>query len=105
MPPLSPLRSPSARPELVTDQRPGQVVDTSGQVGQIGQVGTPLGRERVISALPLDGGPVLLDPARLLHDGTFGYVVDLSGNVIGEHAATWVARMLSATVTQDTRRL
>ena len=100
---LSPLRSPSARPEVLTDEHPGAVVNTLGY--QTGVTGKPLGRDRVIQTLPLAGGPQLLDPAKLLHDGDFGYVADRLGHVIGERAATWVGRMLSATVTGDTRRL
>lgn len=101
--PISPLRGPSARPLILTDDKGGRIESppTPTQPGIAG----PLGRDRVITALPLGGGPVQLAPARLLHDGDFGYVVDLSGNVIGENAAVWVQRMLTATVAGDTRRL
>jgi len=98
---LSPLRPPSQRPTLITNEKGGRIGPNGTQVGFAG----PLGRDRVITALPLGGGPVQLAPARLLHDGDFGYVVDLSGNVIGENAAVWVQRMLTATVAGDTRRL
>jgi len=100
---ISPLRSPSSRPELVVDEHPARVVGPVTQT-ELGFAG-PLGRDRVQTVLPLYGGPVLLDPARLLRDASFSYVADVSGFVIGEHGAVWVGRMLTATVAGNSRRL
>lgn len=73
---------------------------TGGIVGRPG----PFGRERVMSALPLDPGPALLSPPTVVHDPGSAYLADPDDNLIGE-PAVWVSRMLTARFTEDTRRL
>jgi hypothetical protein len=68
----------------------------------VGQPG-PFGRERVMSALPLDPGPTLLSPPTVLHDPGSSYLADADGALIGD-PAVWVERMLTARWTEDTRR-
>jgi len=98
---LSPLRTPSERPTLVVN-------DWGGRIGpngtQVGFDGSPT-RDRVVSTLPNDNGPHLIDPPLVLRDSQMSYVADPQGNLIGEHNATWVDRLLPATTTWDTRRL
>ena len=72
---------------------------TSTIVGRPG----PFGRERVMSALPLDPGPALLAPPTVVRDPGSAYLADPDGALIGE-AAVWVNRMLTARWTEDTRR-
>jgi hypothetical protein len=96
------LRHPSDRPAVVVDPAafgvgfppsPGQVIGRPG----------PFGRERVMSALPLDPGPCLLSPPIVVRDAGSAYLADPDGALIGE-AAVWVDRMLTARWTEDTRR-
>jgi len=98
---IGPLRQPSPRPTLIVNERGGRIGPNGTQVGWDG----PLGNERVTSALPLDGGPQLIEPALVLHDPNLNYLADPDGNLIGERNATWVDRLLPATITPDTRRL
>jgi len=98
---LSPLRQPSERPTLFVNEQGGRIGPNGTQVGIDG----PLSRNRVIATLPLDSGPHLLDPALVLRDSQMSYLVDPQGNLVGEHNATWVDRLLPATVTWDTRAL
>jgi hypothetical protein len=95
------LRGPSARPSLITNSQGGRIGPNGTQVGIDG----PLSAERVTTALPLAGGPTLLEPALVLRDAQMSYLADPQGNLIGEHNATWVDRLLPATVTGNTRRL
>ena len=101
---MSPLPT-SPRPELIVDQNPARFVDPSGQ-----EQGPPqpqpsvLGRDRVQFTLRRKEGARLIQPARVLH-GSATYVIDTEGNLIGETNAVWVDRLLTATVTGDTRRL
>jgi hypothetical protein len=94
------LRHPSPRPSVVVDPAAFGVVDPSG--GFVGRA-APLGRERVMSALPLNPGPALLSPPTVVHDPGSAFLADPDGNLIGE-AAVWVGRMLTARWTEDTRR-
>jgi hypothetical protein len=91
---------PSARPGLLVDSRAFGIVDPQGNF--IGEVG-PFGRERVVSAMPMDPLGVQF-PAQAVVDNRGFYLADPDGNLIGE-PALYVARMLTAGVTQDTRRL
>jgi hypothetical protein len=88
------LRHPSDRPSVV--------VDPAAYGIGVGRPG-PFGRERVMSALPLDPGPCLLSPPTVVRDPGAAYLADPDGALIGE-AAVWVGRMLTARWTEDTRR-
>jgi hypothetical protein len=95
------LRHPSDRPSVVVDPAAFGVLDPpSGSF--VGRPG-PFGRERVMSALPLDPGPALLSPPTVVHDAGSAYLADSDGALIGE-AAVWVNRLLTARWTEDTRR-
>jgi hypothetical protein len=96
------LRHPSPRPSVVVDPAAFGVLDpsTGSVVGRDG----PFGRERVMSALPLDPGPALLSPPTVVHDAGPAYLADPDNALIGE-PAVWVERMLTARWTEDTRRL
>jgi hypothetical protein len=91
---MSFLRHPSPRPSVV--------VDPAAYGIGVGRPG-PFGRERVMSALPLDPGPCLLSPPTVVRDPGAAYLADPDGALIGE-AAVWVGRMLTARWTEDTRR-
>jgi hypothetical protein len=95
------LRDPSPRPSVVVDPAAfGVVAPADGSF--VGLPG-PLGRERVMSALPLDPGPALLSPPTVVRDASSAYLADPDGALIGE-AAVWVNRMLTARWTEATRR-
>ena len=96
------LRHPSPSPSVVVDPAAFGVVDPA-DASLLGRSG-PFGRERVMSALPLDPPPTLLSPPTVLHDAGSAYVADPDGALIGE-PAVWVERMLTARWTEDTRRL
>ena len=123
------LRTPSARPELLTSTIPAATADPFSSAPQVpvtqqSQVGmgippvfsqaffaTPtgkpsvwLGRGFVVSALPLSDGPKQLLTPLAVHDEGFGYLADPAGNLVG-FPGLWVHRILTATVTEDTRRL
>jgi hypothetical protein len=98
---MSFLRGPSPSPTVTVDPAAFGVVDPTG--GIVGLPG-PFGRERVMSALPLDPGPALLSPPTVIHDGGSSFLADPDDNLIGE-PAVWVNRMLTARWTEDTRRL
>ena len=95
------LRHPSDRPSVVVDPAEFGIVDPS-TFSTIGRPG-PFGRERVMSALPLDPGPALLSPPTVVRDAGSAFLADPDGALIGE-AAVWVNRMLTARWTEDTRR-
>jgi hypothetical protein len=96
------LRHPSDRPALVLDPAAFGVVDpASGAL--VGRPG-PFGRERVLSALPLDPGPALLSPPAVVRDPGAAYLADPNGSLIGDESV-WVNRMLTVRFTEDTRRL
>ena len=93
--------STSARPSVVVDATAFGVVDPSSNI--VGRPG-PLGRERVLFALPLDPGPALLSPPTVVRDNGPAFLADPQGNLVGV-APTWVSRMLTARWVEDTRRL
>jgi hypothetical protein len=95
------LRHPSPRPSVVVDPAAFGVVDPAANF--LGRPG-PLGRERVLSALPLEPGPALLSPPTAVHDAGSAFLADPDGALIGE-GPVWVGRMLTARWTEDTRRL
>ena len=96
------LRHPSDRPSVVVDPAAfGVAIKPPPTI--VGRDG-PFGRERVMSALPLDPGPALLSPPTVLRDNGSVYLADPDGALIGE-PALWVDRMLTARYTEDTRRL
>ena len=95
------LRHPSDRPSVVVDPAAFGVIDPTGG-SLVGRDG-PFGRERVMSALPLDPGPALLSPPTVVHDAGSAYLADPDGALIGE-PALWVERMLTTRWTEDTRR-
>jgi hypothetical protein len=93
------LRQPSARPEILLDQRSGAVQDPAS-LTRVGRSG-PFGRERCLFALPL---PVAeLSRGVLLRDQDGAMVADPAGNVIGT-LRVYVHRMLTCSITEDTRR-
>lgn len=98
---MSFLRGPSPSPTVTVDPAAFGVGVSAGDV--VGLPG-PFGRERVMSALPLDPGPALLSPPTVIHDGGSAFLADPDDNLIGE-PAVWVSRMLTARWTEDTRRL
>ena len=95
------LRHPSDRPSIIVDPAAFDV-GIRPPPSIVGRPG-PFGRERVMSALPLDPGPALLSPSTAVHDHGSSFLADPDGNVIGE-PAVWVGRMLTARWTEDTRR-
>lgn len=96
------LRSPSSRPSVVVDPAAfGVAIKPPPTI--VGR-DAPFGRERVMSALPLDPGPALLAPPTVVHDHGSVYLADPDGALIGE-PALWVDRMLTARFVEDTRRL
>jgi hypothetical protein len=95
------LRHPSDRPSVIVDPA-AFGVGIAPPPSIVGRPG-PFGRERVMSALPLDPGPALLSPPTLVRDAGAAFLADADGNVIGE-PAVWVGRMLTARWTEDTRR-
>ena len=102
LPALTALRALSRRPELLVDQRNNfiQAPATSTYVG----MGGPLGRQRLVTALPLEGGPRQLEPAEVVHDADLAYLADPNGSLIG-FPAVRVSRLLEARWVLDTRRL
>jgi hypothetical protein len=102
---VKPLRTLSARPEIVVDNQGFRLVDPADN-SQVGIPG-PFGRQRIVTAIPTNDsetGPVQLTAHVALHDAQLFYLGDPDGNLIGI-PAIWVHRMLSARWTQDTRRL
>lgn len=100
------LRNVSERPQLVVDERGRSVGVPVSNVTHVGRQG-PLGRHRLVEALPLNkaGGPLQLTAARVLHDSQFCYLGDPDGNLVGDRSALWVHRMVTAKLTINTRRL
>jgi hypothetical protein len=96
---MTALRQLSARPLLFRDQDSTQVVDPARNF--IGVPG-PLGRHRIVSALPM--APTLLRPAAVVKDHNGAYLAAPDGTLIG-FPKIIVHRMLTATKTEDTRRL
>jgi hypothetical protein len=98
---MAPLRHLSARPQVVVDER--------GRSTGIGMPG-PLGRERVVYALPFgthgnDRVPGFqIDPPNVVVAVRSDYPADPNDVMIGS-PGLWIARMLTARWTEDTRRL
>jgi len=87
----------SPRPQFFVDNLGRRFIDPQGS--SLGTPG-PLGRRRITSALPTNGtGPVQLAPGIVLP------LIDADGVVVGEKAPLWISRMVTATITEDTRRL
>jgi hypothetical protein len=104
---MHPLRNLSARPELIVDDINVRIGDPSSRTA-VGKA-APLGRGRVVSALPIAGGPLgggphLLRPPEAVRDNGGSQLGDPAGNVIGMGPIR-VHRMLTARWTQDTRRI
>jgi hypothetical protein len=94
------LRHTSLRPSVVVDPAAFGIIAPDASI--VGRPG-PFGRERVMSALPLDPGPALLSPPTVVHDAGSSFLADPDGALIGE-PAVWVGRMLTARWVEDTRR-
>jgi hypothetical protein len=102
---VKPLRTLSARPEIVVDNQGFRLIDASD--GSSVGVPGPFGRQRIVTAISTnetEAGPVQISAALTLHDNQLFYLADPDGNLIGA-PALWVHRLLSARWTQDTRRL
>lgn len=98
------LRGLSSRPYVVVDERGRSVGEGASTSSRIGLDG-PLGRERCLYALPLNGsGPVQWWPHVVIRDQGSVQLADSSGNVIGE-GAVWISRLLTARWVEDSRRL
>lgn len=95
------LRNPSPRPGVVLDPAGFAITDPATQT-IVGPQG-PFGRERILSALPLEPGPQPFRGATCVNDGV-AFLADPDGNLIGT-PALWIPRMLKATYAADTRRL
>ena len=101
---MRPLRNLSWRPEILVDHHGARLQDpTDGS--QVGIAG-PLGRERVVFALPLNQtGPVQIAPHEWLRDEDSSQVADTSSAIVGRSAGLWISRLVYAYWTEDTRRL
>lgn len=99
---MTQLRPLSPRPELVVGSPDAARIADPAHT-QVGVKGIPLGRERVLYALPLNkDGPQLIRRAEVLQ-GTL--IIDPAGNVLGVSGPVWVHRLLHAGPVADTRRL
>jgi hypothetical protein len=96
------LRQLSNRPELLRDEDSAHIIEQASET-LVGTAGS-LSRDKVVSALPLHGGPITVLAPIVLHDEDLAYLADPSGNLIGVPGIV-VHRMLSARWTEDTRRL
>jgi hypothetical protein len=96
------LRPLSPRPELVVGSPDAARIEDPVRT-QVGVREKPIGRSRVVFAIPLNkDGPQQLRRAEVLQ-GTL--VADPAGNVIGKSGSVWVHRLLWAAPVADTRRL
>lgn len=64
----------------------------------------PLGRGRMLYALPLNPGPALLSPPTVFVDPQGAILADPKGNAVGR-SGLYVSRFLTATTVEDTRSL
>jgi len=80
--------------------------DTSTALSIYERVGFagPLGRARIVSALPPNEPPRWIRPHHVVHSDKGAYLGDANGTLVGKKGF-WCQRILSATVTTDTRRL
>lgn len=101
---MRPLRLGSWRPELIVDDHAFRLWDPVDQT-YVGVPG-PFGRERVVFALPFNGGGTPSGPLRswVVHDNDGFHLADPDGNLVGR-ADVWIPRLLDARWTEDTRRL
>jgi len=100
---MTALRPLSPRPELVIGSPDAASITTITGTTQVGVKGKPLGRERVVFALPLNkDGPQQIRRATVLQGSL---VVSPINDVIGVNNAVWVHRLLYAAPVADTRRL
>lgn len=108
-------KTTSLRPEFLVSTDPQRVVDAqtgapSTDVTQmqatIGVYGAgAFGRGRMLTALPTNGsGPVMVWPPMVIAS-PLSYLVDPDGYFVGERAAGFVHRLLTARWVEDTRRL
>jgi hypothetical protein len=97
------LRTLSARPQVVVDNASASVRDPAAAfVGVSG----PLGRNRLLSCLPLNKSqPVQLQSALVLAGSDGSLLGDPAGAILGERQAVWCHRHLTATRTINTRFL
>lgn len=95
---MTALRNLSPRPELLVPL----TQDPSGTY-QVGANGPPLGRNRVVSALPLQDGPRQLVAPQVVHAPDLSYLADPQGNLLGVPGVR-VSRIITATRTAGTRR-
>jgi hypothetical protein len=97
---LAPPNTP--RPEFVVDAWAFRLYDptTKTYVGRAAE----WGRQRVVSAIELNGGPQQVYPPKMVNDPWGFALADPNGNIIGKPGVT-ISRILSATWTHDTRRL
>lgn len=101
---MSQLRNPSARPSLVVDERSRSVADANAPPQRVGVAG-PLGRERVVFALPLQWvelkrAEVVVDSrARLWADPVPLVIAPPDGDRVIVHRMVWAGKA------EDTRRL
>jgi hypothetical protein len=93
------LRPTNSRPVIVVDPAAHGVADPARVF--VGRP-QPLGRERLLYALPLDPGPALLSAATLIRAPGAALIADPQGTLTGE-APVWVSRMLTALPGEDTR--
>jgi hypothetical protein len=100
---MTALRTISTRPLVTVDNTTHPLRDAALNV--VGTSG-PFGRNRVLSALPLNKSkPVLLSPPQPVTDVDGFLLGDPAGNVIGAADKIVVHRLLYATRTINTRRL
>lgn len=103
---MAPLRTLSARPTVIVDERTRPFGERAVSRDGGAVIGTPgpFGRNRVVSALPMNKSKtvILARPRLLAGDFLIG---DPQGNVLGAANKIVVHRMLYATRTINTRRL
>lgn len=103
--PMKPLRRESNRPGLLVDPHAQRTGDPSALTDRVGRP-APFGRERVLFALPLgkEQPPLAVAAELAVHDHDGAYVAAADGALIGRPGG-WIARLLYARWTEDTRRL
>lgn len=101
-----PLRTPTSRTALTVDAWAFPLFDPVSKtyVGRPAPSPPGLGRGRVVSAIPLNGGPQCLVPDRLVTDAWGFMLADPDGTIIGQPGVR-VNRLLGARWSQDTRGL
>jgi hypothetical protein len=92
------LRTLSPRPQLIVPL----VADPAA--AQLGVTATPLGRNRLVAALPLRDGPVTLVSPSVFVAPDGSYLADPDDALLGNPGIK-VDRLLAARRTLDTRRL